>query len=423
MMVPKKSLFFAGATLLCMSTAFAQSAQSKKVSRVSNKTMQTASLDLQTGVITRGPSLKQKAAGPTATATSVNNIDFAGFIGVDSGLGSGNGPCEWFSSVQKGTGNTGGQSTYMTSYIFAYCSAAKDVASGGNGATGTMNFWDGFVNGTGLTAGSMGTNIVSVTVTGLPANTGLTSFLTTGFANCVAGAFIIGLGGGTVPIVVPDSNIAVSFRFDDLGSDGTLAATATFLSCVASCSGFGIDGQGMVDLIDNYCGGTFLTSFSFLTAGFGQSFSSVSFDIRELCAIDASNSVMASNGLGINTQVMAVPDAPDLGGTFSLSADCTGFPSALAFIRIAFAPGPAVVLGGTKGELLVNLTPGVGIDAALPHGGGVATLPLGSLPLDLSFFGFVVRSQGFCGNGPGGSNPAGLTNFTNLITVTVGSQE
>ncbi len=422
-MVPKNSLLVGGSLLLFVGSSFAQGAQSKKLARVGNKTMETASLDLATGVITRGPRLHSKSAGPTATATTVNNIDFAGFIGVDSGLGSGTGPCEWFSSVQKGTGNSGGASTYLSSFIFAYCSVAKSTNSGGPGATVTMNFWDGFVNGSGATAGALGTNIAAVTVTGLPANTGLGSFLLGGFVNCVAGAFIIGLGGGTAPTVVPDTNIAVSFRFDDLGSQGVLGATATFLSCVASCSGFGIDGQGMVDLIDDYCAGTFLTSFSFLTAGFGQSFTSVSFDLRELCAIDASDSLVLDNGLGINTQAMDVPDAPELGGTFALSADCTGFPSALAFFRIAFAPGPAVVLGGTKGELLVNLTPGVGIDAAMPHGGGVATLPLGALPLDLSFFGFVVRSQGFCGNGPGGSNPAGLTNFTNLITITVGSQE
>jgi hypothetical protein len=423
MMVSKKSLFFAGATMLCMSTAFAQNAQSKKVSRVSNKVMNTASLDLQTGVITRGPSIKQKAAGPTATVTTVNNLDFAGFIGIDSGTSAANGPCEWFSGVQKGTGATGGESTYMTSYLFAYCSVAKDVASGGTGTTATMNFWDGFSNGVGATAGSTGTNLISVTVTGLPGNTGLAGWLTGGFAACVAFLFNIGLTGGPAPIVVPDSNIAVSFLFEGVDANGTLGTTATFLSCVASCSGLGPDGFAMVDRIDNYCGGNFLTSFSFGTS-LGVSFSSVAFSIRELCGIDASDAVQSLNGLGINTQVLTIPDAPELGGTFAASIDCTGFAAGGVLFRLAFFPtGVNPILGGTKGQLLVQLISGAGISGfAGAHGGAPKAIPFGGVPLLLQFYGFQPDVQAFCGTG-GNPTPPGKTNLSNLCRVTVGSQE
>jgi len=423
-MVPKKSLFFAGATLLCMSSAFAQSAQSKKIARVSNKVMHTASLDLSTGVITRGPNVQQKAAGPTATAVSVNNLDFGGFIGIDSGLGSANGPCEWISSVVKdGTNNSGGQSTYMTSYLFAYCSIAKDVNSGGPGATATMIFWDGFQNGTGLTAGSLGTGLFGFTVTGLPGNTGLTSFTTNGFQNCVAFLFNIGVTGalGTnVPVVVPDSStIAVSFRFDDLASDGTLAATATFLSCVASCSGVGLDSDGMVDLIDNYCAGTFLTSFSFFTAGFGFSFSSVSFSIRELCPIDASDNAIANNGAGGNTPVLAAPMGPALGSPFSMQTsnlDNTG----LNILIISAVPTAGLVLGGSLGELLINsaakITPNTFGSATA---GGVSNYALAGgfpLPLNLNFFGFSIHAQSV------GLGVVTGTVLSNRLDMVVGSQ-
>lgn len=431
MMVPKKSLFFAGATLLCMSSAFAQNAQSKKVARVQNKVMNTASIDLQTGVITRGPSIKQKAAGPTATAVSLNNLDFAGFIGIDSGAGSGNGPCEWFSSAIKGSATSGGQSTYMTSYLFAYCSIAQDPLSGGPGATATMNFWDGFTNGVALTAGTTGTNILSVTLTGLPGNTGLTAFLINGFARCQAFVFNVGVGGGVTPIVVPDSAIAVSFRFDDLDSLGTLGATSTFLSCVQSCSGLGLDSDGMVDRIDNYCAGAFLTSFSFFTAGFGASFSSVSFQIRELCPITSTST--SSNGTGgntVNTQVLASPVIPTLGGPLTWTADNAGFGSGGSgntFFVVAFVPRASEAdLGSKLGTLLVNDTPGTGLPAFIvPNSAGSpATLsaPAGfGVPLELPLFGATFFLQAFVG-GAGNPNPVGATNLTNLLTFLVGSE-
>jgi hypothetical protein len=425
-MVPKKSLFFAGATLLCMSTAFAQN-QSKKVSRVSNKVMNTATVDLQTGVITRGPAIQQKAAAGSSTATSVNNLDFGGFIGIDSGENGLNGPCEWFSSVQKGTGATGGQSTYLSSFLFAYCGIAQDLNSGGPGTSVTMNFWDGFTNGAGSVAGSTGTNVGSVTVTGLPGNTGVTGWLTGGFAACVS--FLVGVNvGGGVPIVLPDSNVAVSFLFTGLDGNSVLGDTATFLSCVASCSGVGVaDGVGMVDVIDNYCGGTFLTSFSFVTGGpFTQSFTSVSFLLTEVVPLDASDSQVINNGpTGCNSSTIATTSAPFIGGgAWTQDISCGTIPGSLTVSFSSFVPiNPAVCGTSATGDFLVNPTAGrIGLlTKSGSRAGGMATLAIApGVPLNLMFVGAAVNSQGYCAGAP---VPSGQTRLTNRTTICIGTLE
>lgn len=426
MMVPKKSLFFAGATLLCMSTAFAQNT-SKKVSRVSNKVMNTATVDLQTGVITRGPAIKQKAAAGSSTATSVNNNDFAGFIGIDSGENGLNGPCEWFSSVQKGTGATGGQSTYLSSYFFTYCGIAQDLNSGGPGTSVTMNFWDGFTNGAGSVAGNQGTNVGSVTVTGLPGNTGITGWLTGGFAACVA--FIVGVDvSGGAPIILPDSNIAVSFLFTNLDGNGVLGDTCTFLSCIASCSSAGgVDNFGMIDVIDNYCGGAFFTSFSFVTGGpFTTSFTSVSFVLREVVPLDASDSVTTNNGPAMcNTSTLTSVQAPFIGGgAWIQNVNCGGIGGALTVAFGSFAPiNPAVCGSSSTGDFLVN--PTIGRIAPLTSSGLRAgasinlTLTPG-VPLNLAFVGAAVHTQAYCAGSP---VPAGETRLSNRVSTCIGTLE
>ncbi len=427
MMVPKKSLFFAGATLLCMSTAFAQN-QSKKVSRVNNKVMNTASVDLQTGVITRGPAIQQKAAAGSSTSTTVNNLDFAGFIGIDSGENGLNGPCEWFSSVQKGTGATGGQSTYLSAYRFAYCGIAQDLASGGPGTSVTMNFWDGFTNGSGSIAGSTGTNVGSATVTGLPGNTGVTDWLNGGFAACVALLITVNVGGGA-PITLPDSNVAVSFLFTGVDGLGVLGDTATFLSCVQSCSGntVTVDPSGMVDLIDNYCGGSFVTSFSFVTgAGFTQSFTSVSFSLREVNSLDASDSQIFDNGpTGCNSSTIATSSAPFIGGgAWVQDVDCGTIPGSLTVSFSSFVPiNPATCGTSGTGDFLVNPTAGrIGLltTSAARAGSTVSMAIAPGVPLSLQFVGAQVHSQGYCAGAP---VPSGETRLTNRSSICIGTLE
>jgi hypothetical protein len=188
--------------------------------------------------------------------------------------------------------------------------------------------------------------------------------------------------------VVPDSaSIAVSFRFDDLGSDGIFSATATFL-----------------------------TSFSFMTAGFGFCFTSISFQLREFCPIDSSDSLVSTPGR--NTRTHTLPDPPELGCSFATSTDCTGFGADIVITRLAFAPGPAFDLG-PKGELLVLLGASSGFALSNAHASAVTTRAFGSLPLNLMFFGFTIRTQAY----RFGTRPSSLTNFSNLLTYQVDSQD
>ncbi|HED66970.1 MAG TPA: hypothetical protein ENJ09_15620, partial [Planctomycetes bacterium] len=124
MMVPKTSLLFAGAALLCLGSASSAQKQDTPSLRRVTQPLRPAQLDLQTGTVTRGPAVAEKGLGGYTTSSTLNNNDFSGFVGVDSGPGTANGPCEWIDAADKGMGNTGGASGLMTSFNFAYCSAA-----------------------------------------------------------------------------------------------------------------------------------------------------------------------------------------------------------------------------------------------------------------------------------------------------------
>ena len=130
----KKSLF-AGAALLCLGTA-ANAQQDGPMFRRVTKPLQNASLDLQTGTITRGPAVGNKGLPNFNTCSSMNNLDHSGFVGVDSGPGTANGPCEWINAAIKSTG----KSSFMTLFTFAYCSASTDPNSGGTGGKARIGF-------------------------------------------------------------------------------------------------------------------------------------------------------------------------------------------------------------------------------------------------------------------------------------------
>jgi hypothetical protein len=252
MMVPKKSLILAGAALAMLGSASAQSVSTGKAFSRINKPLKSASLDLATGTVTRGPVSNNRGGN---TIADFQNLDLNGFIGVDTGGGA----CKWFSAGLKGSGSN--QSTnasdLMNNIVFAYCSSALDVNSGGVGGTATLGFYEGYT----VFGGAPTTSVAVFTLTGLPANTASSSFqtgrncflLTVNFANLVAFRDS-GLGS--------HQGIGYSWTFDDLGTDGTWAATYPFFACMTSCSGAvvaggggigSIDGQGMTDAIDQYC--------------------------------------------------------------------------------------------------------------------------------------------------------------------------
>jgi hypothetical protein len=237
--------------------------------------VRSVSLDLATGAVTRRPAVLRRAV---STVVDFTNIDLGGFVGVDSGAGA----CEWIDAAVKGF--HGNASDLMNNVVFAYCSSAKDPASGGPGGEAHLGFYEGYTVG-----GPASTSVGLFHFTGLPANTSSSSFwggfrcyyIDVQFANLVAFA---------------DGSIGYSWLFTDVGTTGVFAATFPFLSCVQSCTGWGPDGQGMVNLIDRYCalvvGGDWGPSVTL-----GDSHGSggpLSLNVRQACASGA----IASSPLG-----------------------------------------------------------------------------------------------------------------------------
>lgn len=102
--------------------------------------LRSVHLDLGTGVVTRGPAPKNRAA---ATVADFTNVDLGGFVGVDSG----NGFCEWFDAGVKGFQGNG--SDLMSSILFAYCTSSLAPSSGGPGGTTKLGFYEGYTWGGG----------------------------------------------------------------------------------------------------------------------------------------------------------------------------------------------------------------------------------------------------------------------------------
>jgi hypothetical protein len=249
------------APLAIASTAAAQANSGKVFARYS-KPLKSVSLDLATGTVTRGPAVNDRAG---TTTVDFNNNDLSGFVGVDTGGGF----CEWFDAGVKGF--AGNASDLMNDFVFAYCSAKLAPASGGPGGTVKMGFYEGYQ----VFGGTPTTAVAVFTLSGLPGNSGSSSFF--GGFSC----FFIDITFGAL-VAFADGPIGYSWGFLDVGTDGILAGTWPFLSCVVSCSGAigQVDGQGMTDAIDEYCPpGTLRSTFTFGTTS--GSFTSMSMDIRE----------------------------------------------------------------------------------------------------------------------------------------------
>jgi hypothetical protein len=220
----------------------------------------------------------------------------------------------------------------LTGFQFAYCSAALDVNSGGSGGSATIGFREGYVIGTAANvAGPSGTDVGYFSLTGLPANTNCSSFFG-GFA-----CYLISAGFNNLPLcfggdgIGAEPNVAWSWKFDDLGTDGVLSKTFPFLSCVATCTGgprttppptpppsaVTPDGTGMINMVDQYCPpGTILSSFTFGTSN-ASHFTSISMDIREAAiSTIATTSVIAGNP-NILTEVTSL--GIGTGGAWSLN--------------------------------------------------------------------------------------------------------
>jgi hypothetical protein len=389
MMVPKKSLVLAGAALALFGASSSAQSQSGKVFARYNKPMKSVSLDLATGTITRGPAVNDRAG---TTTIDFNNNDLGGFVGVDTGGGF----CEWFDAGVKGF--AGNNSDLMTNFVFAYCSSKTDVNSGGPGGSVGLGFYEGYVLG----GGTSTTAAAVFTLTGLPANTGSSSIGAGGFS-----CFFINVtfGGGTVAFA--DGPIGYSWHFVDTSTDGLLAGTWPFLSCVVSCSGVigQTDGQGMTDFVDQYCPpGNLRSTFTFGTTNAGApvgSFTSVSMDIREVSDFPAS--IIAFNAtVNPNPDILSA-NKPRIGNNW---AGAITRPAALPVLN-----GATVSIRPSR----IPLPNGVQGPAPLPTGSGGRILISGPLLSTIGTtatgnprvrtFGAAIPSQlglvnvGFCGQG------------------------
>ena len=250
--------------------------QSGKILARYNKPLKSATLDLATGTITRGPTIVNRGSSPTTT--SFDNIDLSGFTGVDTGGGF----CKWFDAAVKGTyagrtlGNPEG-SERMNSIVFAYCSAKLTPGSGGPGGSMGLGFYEGYT----VFGGAPTTAVAAFTLSGLPGNSASSSFF--GGSKC----FFIRVNFSPT-LAFADGAIGYSWTFLDNGTGALnpqgaiMAGTWPFLSCVTSCSGaiLQVDQQGMTDVIDEYCPpGLLLATFTFGTTS--GSFTSMSMAIQE----------------------------------------------------------------------------------------------------------------------------------------------
>ena len=365
MTIGKLRSFLTCAGVLALGSALGAQTSGKVFGRYT-KPLRTVSLDLETGTLTRGPVAHDKTG---STINDFANIDLGGFVGVDTG----NCFCEWFDAGTKGY--SGNASDMMTDIVFAYCGALLSPASGGPGGTVKLGFNEGYTVGN-----TTPTTAVAVfTLNGLPANTASSSFF--GGFRC----FFIQVTFGTM-VCFADGPIGYSWKFRDLGLDGTLAGTWPFLSCVQSCTGTGVDAQGMVDLIDEYCPvGTLRATFSFGTTIYGGYFTSMSMAIDE--ALDDIATAGVFNGDGINNEVIT-PVTAIVGSTWSAPVAIThphgaGGPLSLK-VRTSTVNGPNFPspIGGRLTEVLVTgpfLSTIVGA-----HNGATGNVPVQNIPKRLS---------------------------------------
>lgn len=380
MKVSMKSLFLAGTAVALFGASATAQSQSGKVFARYNKPLKSVNLDMDTGTITYGPAVNDRAAG---TIADFSNIDLGGFVGVDTG----NCFCEWFDAGLKGVGanQPGNASNMISNIVFAYCSSKAGVASGGPGGTVKLGFYEGYALG----GGAPTTACAVFTLTGLPAHTASSSFF--GGFTC----YFINVTFGTM-VCCNDGLLGYSWKFLDAGADGVLAGTWPFLSCVQSCSGTGIDGQGMRDFIDQYCPpGSLRATFTFGTTPFGGYFTSMSMDVREAADLTATTTNFNGNGtnadtLGASAAVLgqnwstavAIGHAHGASGAFSLR------------VRTMSVNGPTITspIGGRQTQVLSAGT--LLITLAGSHNGATGGTPPVAIPKSLGLCATVWSAQG-----------------------------
>ena len=324
----------------------------------------------------RPRSATARGASLFSTEVSLDNLDLAGFVAIDS-QGS-----TWFGKADKGVVTSGGKSEIMTSFVFAYCTSALAANSGGVGGSARITFYENYTGPTGgVGSAPSGTPVAIYNLSGLPG-------ARAGSQACALVEFPIAQPGPSFSggVVLPDGPIGWSWDFVDASGQGSQAATSPFIVQAATQA-------GVWPTVEKYDGAGYHSLRFGATAPY-----SVPLQIREASRVSAVTSV--ENGTGVNPVILQPFQGPVLGEPWSIALDCTGTtPTKLAVFKLGFGPAPTP-LATPFGELLVPT--GAGPTFFEPHGGGLAVLgPIG-LPVDLAFLGASYRVQGLCGNDPRG---------------------
>lgn len=378
MMVPKSLLVGVALAVLGASASAQVTVKTNKHFRRAGGAKQ-ATLDLGTGTYTRGPAVNNRGGTTIADFTNIDAFDGAGFGWLVSETGGG--VCTWFSAGSKGTqpGQTPNNNSDMVSdVVFFYCSVAGDVNSGGVGGSATLEFYEGYT----VTGGRATTFVVSIGMTQMPANTVDHDFTA---PNPGAGCF--GLRIEFQPMINTFQDQAFhgySYTFEDNGTDN-VAKTFPFISCIVSCSGLNIltkgtaggvggplgigeDGQGMIDVIDQFCTAPVTAqSFSFgTTATPWAPTTRVSVNMRINEAVDAATT-------NLNYNATLTPN----GDTLSANKATVGARWTLTITRSPVTVAGAFVVNVRRGRF-----PGNGGNPTPPVTGRVliAGAPLTSLP-------------------------------------------
>jgi hypothetical protein len=403
-MVPKKALVLACAVLAALGAAAGAQSQKQKLFKRANGYVRQATLDLGTGIYTRGPSINNRGTFTVADFQNLDAIDGSGigWIAVDTGGGS----CTWLSNGAKGTGigQSSNASNLMTDFVFRYCSNALDVTSGGAGGSVTISFFEG------------ATPVGVFALTGMPAHTAQGSFFSAG-----TGCYLLRVNLPTMVAFADSAFMGYSYTFEDVGTDGLLGNTYPYLSCVVSCSGlniaaagsaggpgtatgFGEDGQGMLDLMDQFCTAP-LVSNTFTFGTVGQPWSpttrtSVSMQIQE--AGDLLGTRVIYNATVTPNPDMLTATRPVLGKTWTATwtRSPSPGPTGNLFIRLRKSRAPGNGLNpppGFSGRLLIFGTLCVTLFGT--HNGTTGTITA-SIPADFGFCGFHFAAQAQAGPVP-----------------------
>ena len=371
-----------GAVLLLLGGALDAQTGRVKFHRL-NRPLKSASLDVATGTVTRGPRVHERAGSTIADFT---NVDLGGFVGIDTGGGA----CEWIDAGIKGF--AGNASDLVTEVAFSYCCLLLDPASGGPGGSVLLGFYEGYTPG----GPAPTTAVALLNLTGLPGHSANNS-ASCGIAgsSCTATCRVITVDLGDC-IAFADGPIGYSWGFVDLAQSSVLAGTFPFLSCVQSCSGVGPDAQGMVDLIDQYCPpGSAPNTFSFGTTPQGSYFTSIAMEIRE--ATDAEASALSWNSQGINTDALS-SSAIAIGSTWETAialghAHGAAGPTNIKVRTTCINGANLVSPSGHPFELLISGP--LSLLRTDTHDGAAADYePDFSVPCDVSLVGLAWAAQG-----------------------------